>query len=65
MLYEGGEFLSVQEYKNVQRWGDAIAERPAVQRGRRVNRTWGENALAERHDGSDFDRPAADADQAG
>src|SRR6202012_4556943 len=41
LLYEGGEFLSVQEYKNVQRWTDQIAERPAVKRGRMVNRTFG------------------------
>ena len=58
LLYDGGEFLSVHEYKNVQRWTDQIAARPAVQRGRMVNRAWGEPAsqLPERHDGSDFDR---------
>jgi GSH-dependent disulfide-bond oxidoreductase len=46
----------VQDYKNVQRWTDAIAKRPAVQRGRMVNRTWGDPAsqLHERHDASDF-----------
>ena len=59
LLYEAGEFLQVQSYVNVQRWADAIAVRPAVQRGRRVNRTWGEASeqLAERHDAGDFDRP--------
>jgi GST-like protein len=46
----------VQDYKNVQRWTDAIAKRPAVQRGRMVNRTWGDPAsqLHERHDAGDF-----------
>jgi GST-like protein len=59
LVYEAGEFLQVQEYRHVQRWTDAIAERPAVQRGRRVNRTWGEAAsqLPERHEASDFDAP--------
>ena len=57
-LYEAGEFLQVQEYTHVIRWADAIAKRPAVQRGRKVNRTWGDpdNQLAERHDASDFDK---------
>ena len=61
LLYESGEFLQVQEYANVQRWADQINERPAVQRGRAVNRTWGEPStqLPERHDASDFDRLAA------
>ena len=56
-LYEAGEFLQVQEYTHVLRWADQIAQRPAVQRGRKVNRTWGEPAsqLHERHDASDFD----------
>ena len=56
VLYGAGEFLSVQDYKNVLRWTDAIAKRPAVQRGRMVNRTWGDPAsqLHERHDASDF-----------
>ncbi len=56
VLYEAGEFLSVQDYKNVQRWADSIALRPAVQRGRRVNRTWGDatGQLRERHEASDF-----------
>jgi GST-like protein len=58
LLYEGGEFLSVHEYKNVIRWTDAIAERPAVQRGRMVNRAFGDpsSQLHERHDASDFDK---------
>jgi GST-like protein len=56
-LYEAGEFLQVQDYTHVQRWTDADRQRPAVQRGRMVNRTWGEPAsqLHERHDASDFD----------
>ena len=61
-LYESGEFLSVQDYKRLQRWADAIAARPAVQRGRRVNRVMGDPALQmpERHDAADFDAaPAA------
>lgn len=53
-LYEAGEFLQVQEYGNVRRWTEQIASRPAVKRGRIVNRTWGERQLAERHDASDF-----------
>jgi GST-like protein len=56
LLYGGGEFLQVQEYRNVVRWTDAIAERPAVRRGRMVNCAWGDPAgqLHERHDASDF-----------
>ena len=56
VLYAAGEFLSVQDYTNVQRWADSIAARPAVQRGRMVNRTWGDAAsqLRERHQASDF-----------
>jgi GST-like protein len=62
LLYEGGEFLSVQDYKNVQRWTDQIAKRPAVQRGRKVNRISGDpaNQLHERHDASDFDTRTQD-----
>jgi GSH-dependent disulfide-bond oxidoreductase len=62
-LYSAGEFLQVQDYTHVQRWTDTIAARPAVQRGRRVNRVFGDPAeqLPERHDASDFDRPAAAA----
>jgi GST-like protein len=57
LLYGAGEFLQVQDYKHVQRWTDAIAARPAVKRGRMVNRTWGDPAsqLHERHDAADFD----------
>jgi GST-like protein len=61
-LYEAGEFLQVHEYTHVMRWADQIAKRPAVQRGRKVNRTWGEPAsqLHERHDASDFDTRTQD-----
>ena len=56
LLYDAGEFLQVQEYKNLQRWADTIAARPAVKRGRMVNRTFGDpsNQLHERHEASDF-----------
>jgi GST-like protein len=56
-LYEAGEFLQVHEYTHVVRWADQIAARPAVQRGRKVNRTWGQpsSQLRERHEASDFD----------
>jgi GST-like protein len=55
-IYEAAEFLQVQDYKNLQRWADAIGARPAVQRGRMVNRVMGEpsSQLHERHDASDF-----------
>ena len=58
LLYEAGEFLSVQDYKNVQRWTEEIAARPAVKRGIRVNKAWGEEStqLPERHSASDFDK---------
>jgi GST-like protein len=56
LAYEAGEFLQVHEYKHVIRWTDAIGERPAVKRGRMVNRTFGEpsSQLHERHDAGDF-----------
>ncbi|MBC7162806.1 glutathione-dependent disulfide-bond oxidoreductase [Immundisolibacter sp.] len=56
-LYEAQEFLDVASYTNVVRWATEIRARPAVQRGRRVNRTWGpeEERLPERHDASDFE----------
>ena len=54
-LYDAAEFLDVASYTNVLRWAKSIEQRPAVQRGRIVNRTWGEVSLAERHDASDFD----------
>src|SRR5436305_5212425 len=57
LLYGAGEFLSVHDYKNVQRWADLIGDRPAVKRGRIVNRLQGDpaNQLHERHDASDFE----------
>lgn len=60
--YGAGEFLSVHEYKNVLRWADQIFARPAVARGRKVNRTSGEpsSQLHERHDASDFDTRTQD-----
>lgn len=62
VLYGAGEFLSVQDYKNVARWANAIGERPAVKRGRMVNRVAGEPAsqLHERHDAGDFDTRTQD-----
>ncbi|MBA0186781.1 MULTISPECIES: glutathione-dependent disulfide-bond oxidoreductase [Pectobacterium] len=56
-LYSAGEFLSVHDYTHVIRWADEIAARPAVIRGRKVNRTWGEESeqVAERHQASDLD----------
>ena len=61
-LYDAGEFLSVHEYKNVLRWADMLLERKAVQRGRMVNRSWGEPSeqLWERHDASDFENKTQD-----
>lgn len=57
LVYDAGEFLQVEDYKNVQRWTDQIAARPAVKRGRMVNRVMGDPAsqLHERHDASDFE----------
>lgn len=54
-LYEAAEFLDVASYKNVLRWAKAIEQRPAVQRGRIVNRTWGDEHLEERHSAADID----------
>jgi GST-like protein len=56
-LYEAGEFLSVHEYKHVRRWADEVGARPAVIRGRKVNRVRGqpEDQVPERHDASDLD----------
>jgi GST-like protein len=61
-LYGGGEFLQVQDYKNLQRWTKTIGERPAVKRGRMVNAAWGEPSaqLRERHDASDFETKTQD-----
>ncbi len=66
-LYGAGEFLSVQDYKNVLRWADALLERPAVKRGQMVNRTYGDPStqLHERHDASDFDNQTQDKVAAG
>ena len=62
LTYGAGEFLQVQEYTNVQRWTNLIAERPAVKRGRMVNRVSGDasSQLHERHDASDFDTRTQD-----
>jgi GST-like protein len=61
-LYDAAEFLQVHEYKNVQRWAEAIGARPAVKRGRIVNRITGDPAsqLHERHDASDFETKTQD-----
>ena len=61
-MYDGGEFLDVGSYRHVLRWTDAIAERPAVKRGRMVNRTFGDpsSQLHERHDASDFETKTQD-----
>lgn len=55
-LYDAAEFLDVASYTHVMRWAKQISQRPAVKRGRRVNRTWGpeEEQLAERHSANDF-----------
>lgn len=55
-LYDAAEFLSVHEYKNVNRWAKELRERPAVKRGRIVNRSWGDESeqLKERHSADDF-----------
>ncbi|MDB5652628.1 MAG: glutathione-dependent disulfide-bond oxidoreductase [Tardiphaga sp.] len=63
LLYgDSATFLEVQSYTNLQRWTQAIASRPAVKRGRMVNRTWGEPSeqLHERHDASDFETKTQD-----
>jgi len=61
-LYNAAEFLDVQSYKNVQRWANAVGDRPAVQRGRMVNRVQGDlsSQLHERHEASDFDTKTQD-----
>ena len=61
-LYDAAEFLSVHEYTHVLRWSADIASRPAVQRGRKVNRTWGDpsDQLLERHEATDFDTATQD-----
>ena len=62
LAYDAAEFLQVQEYKNVIRWTDQIFARPAVKRGRMVNRVTGDPSeqLHERHDASDFDTRTQD-----
>ncbi|MCK0121628.1 glutathione-dependent disulfide-bond oxidoreductase [Loktanella sp. F6476L] len=57
LVYEAAEFLDVASYKNVNRWVDDISARPAVVRGKMVNKAWGDEdqQLRERHDASDFD----------
>ena len=62
LIYEAGEFLQVQEYRNVIRWTDAIAARAAVKRGRMVNRVMSDPAsqLPERHDAADFETKTQD-----
>ena len=62
LVYGAGEFLEVASYKHVNRWTDEIAERPAVKRGRMVNRVFGEpsSQLHERHEASDFDTKTQD-----
>nr|WP_306252237.1 glutathione-dependent disulfide-bond oxidoreductase [Parvularcula sp. IMCC14364] len=61
-VYDAAEFLQTHEYKNVMRWTDMIAQRPAVKRGRIVNRAWGEpeTQLHERHDATDFEHRTQD-----
>ena len=60
--YDAGEFLDVESYGNLRRWAEEILARPAVQRGRMVNRTFGDPAsqLRERHDASDFETRTQD-----
>lgn len=62
LVYDAGTFLQVAEYKNVLRWTDQLAARPAVKRGRMVNRVMGDPAsqLHERHDASDFETKTQD-----
>lgn len=62
LVYDAAEFLQVHEYKNVIRWTNQISQRPAVKRGRMVNRVFGDpsSQLWERHDASDFDTKTQD-----
>lgn len=57
VMYDAGEYLQVQEYRHLRRWSDLIEQRPAVLRGRKVNKPWGDpaNQLLERHDALDFE----------
>lgn len=60
-IYDAADFLAVHRYKNLQRWAEEVWQRPAVQRGRIVNRTWGEpwEMLLERHDAASIDKVLA------
>ncbi len=62
LVYDAAEFLQVHTYKHVLRWTEAIAQRPAVQRGAMVNRAWGEPSgqLRERHSAADFENKTQD-----
>ena len=62
LVYEAAEFLQVRDYANILRWTDQIGERPAVKRGRMVNRAMGDPAsqLRERHDAADFETRTQD-----
>ncbi len=62
LVYDAAEFLQTKDYTHVVRWTDQIAKRPAVKRGRMVNRAWGEpeDQLLERHDAGDFDTQTQD-----
>ena len=53
--YDAAEFLSVHEYTHVRRWAAEIAARPAVQRGKRANKAWGDDGIKERHSAADLD----------
>ena len=57
ILYDSAEFLQVHEYTNVLRWANEISARPAVRRGRLVNRAWGAEMVPERHSAADVDTP--------
>jgi GST-like protein len=57
ILYEAAEFLQVHEYTHVLRWAQEISARPAVRRGRLVNRAWGDEFVPERHSAADIDNP--------
>ena len=61
-LYDAAQFLQVDTYTHLQRWAKDIQQRPAVQRGRKVNRTWGElsDQLHERHAATDFELKTQD-----
>ncbi|MGR0279377.1 glutathione-dependent disulfide-bond oxidoreductase [Marinomonas dokdonensis] len=61
-LYDAAEFLDVASYTNVVRWAKMIEQRPAVQRGRIVNRSWGDAFLEERHSATDIDQALADSE---